>query len=864
MSRRKVFKVYFPIIIRMKKTGVLLLGMIVIVSLLIGMISAERTCTDSDGGANEFVWGYVEATGQTYLGGNDVCEGGAGTASRVLEYYCSSDTNAKLTTITNSSSGFTDDSVRFTDVIDPTTIYQATITSEGTGLVTVNGKVYTLTYSVSAINPDESYITISGQNYHKRDIVTLEKGRETKSKLIDCPNGCSGGVCKKATGNDATTNIYMCTDSDSGVNFYIPGTTTHGWKSAGGNPSALSADYCTDGDGTYYYTVRDWYCENGYYAGYQDYTCPHKAKYYTPNSGASQCYCICLQDSECPSWYSCTGGICSQTQQCTENWQCTPWSTCTNNQKTRTCTDLNGCGTTTNKPVVSQGCNVSCTESWTCSDWSTCNNNQQTRTCTDSNNCGTTNDKPVLTQTCTSSLNFLLKLSTITNSTSGFTDDIVRFTDVVDSTNMYEATITSEGKGTINIGGKVYSLTYFASINSDESYVKLTDSSGNLIGGNRIYKRGYVAIGNPNSPVNTLLLKLSTITNSTSGFSDDIVRLTDVNSQDLYEATITSEGSGMITISGKVYSLTYSASINSDESYIQLTDSSGNLVGGNRIYKRGYLVIDNPSTPVINLLLKLSTITNSTASFTDDTVRFTDVNTQDSYEATITSEGTGIITLNGKVYSLNYYSPLNIGSENWYIQLTDSSGNLVGGNRIYKRGYVAIGSPNPPANSLLLKVSTITNSTASFTDDSVRFTDVVDSTNMYEATITSEGKGTITLNGKVYEIDYYANEPGNTDNWYIQLKDSSSNVIGGNRIYKRGYALIGESSSSNNSPCETIGLRKSGKYCSSDMVLIDLKKENTNCDNNFECSSNVCVAGKCISEGLIQKVISWFKRMFGG
>lgn len=41
---------------------------------------------------------------------------------------------------------------------------------------------------------------------------------------------------------------------------------------------------------------------------------------------------------------------------CTENWSCTDWSTCSNNQQTRTCTDANNCGTIASKPVESQNC----------------------------------------------------------------------------------------------------------------------------------------------------------------------------------------------------------------------------------------------------------------------------------------------------------------------------------------------------------------------------------------------------------------------------------------------------------------------------------------------------------------------------
>jgi len=43
---------------------------------------------------------------------------------------------------------------------------------------------------------------------------------------------------------------------------------------------------------------------------------------------------------------------------CVENWQCTEWSECINGTQTRTCTDLNACGTTLNKPEEQRSCVV--------------------------------------------------------------------------------------------------------------------------------------------------------------------------------------------------------------------------------------------------------------------------------------------------------------------------------------------------------------------------------------------------------------------------------------------------------------------------------------------------------------------------
>ena len=59
-------------------------------------------------------------------------------------------------------------------------------------------------------------------------------------------------------------------------------------------------------------------------------------------------------------------------------------------------TPLTGGGTTggTSAPPV-------CTPNWSCSQWSDCVNGLQTRSCTDTNNCGTTANRPALSQSCT-------------------------------------------------------------------------------------------------------------------------------------------------------------------------------------------------------------------------------------------------------------------------------------------------------------------------------------------------------------------------------------------------------------------------------------------------------------------------------
>ena len=63
--------------------------------------------------------------------------------------------------------------------------------------------------------------------------------------------------------------------------------------------------------------------------------------------------------------------------------------------------------------------------------------------------------------------------------------------------------------------------------------------------------------------------------------------------------------------------------------------------------------------------------------------------------------------------------------------------------------------------------------------------------------------------------------------------------------------------------CYPFGYRKEGKYCSDDGAFKDQLTENSACENNFECSTNVCVDGKCISSNLIQMIIDFFRNLFG-
>ncbi len=63
--------------------------------------------------------------------------------------------------------------------------------------------------------------------------------------------------------------------------------------------------------------------------------------------------------------------------------------------------------------------------------------------------------------------------------------------------------------------------------------------------------------------------------------------------------------------------------------------------------------------------------------------------------------------------------------------------------------------------------------------------------------------------------------------------------------------------------CIPFGLRTETKFCDTDYSLKNQKSESISCNNNYECSTNICVNSKCISPSFIQKIINWFIKLFG-
>jgi len=67
-----------------------------------------------------------------------------------------------------------------------------------------------------------------------------------------------------------------------------------------------------------------------------------------------------------------------------------------------------------------------------------------------------------------------------------------------------------------------------------------------------------------------------------------------------------------------------------------------------------------------------------------------------------------------------------------------------------------------------------------------------------------------------------------------------------------------------NNTCVPISYITNKTYCSIDKTFVAQKGSNEACENNFECSTNLCVDNKCVSSGFWQRFIRWLSRFFSG
>jgi hypothetical protein len=62
--------------------------------------------------------------------------------------------------------------------------------------------------------------------------------------------------------------------------------------------------------------------------------------------------------------------------------------------------------------------------------------------------------------------------------------------------------------------------------------------------------------------------------------------------------------------------------------------------------------------------------------------------------------------------------------------------------------------------------------------------------------------------------------------------------------------------------CYPIGYRTESQFCDNKQFT-NQKQADASCNNNFECSTNLCVDNECVSSGFWQAIMRFFKNLFG-
>ncbi|MFH1403817.1 MAG: hypothetical protein ABIH11_06090 [Candidatus Altiarchaeota archaeon] len=63
--------------------------------------------------------------------------------------------------------------------------------------------------------------------------------------------------------------------------------------------------------------------------------------------------------------------------------------------------------------------------------------------------------------------------------------------------------------------------------------------------------------------------------------------------------------------------------------------------------------------------------------------------------------------------------------------------------------------------------------------------------------------------------------------------------------------------------CMPFGFRTGGEYCDIDYKLKEQRPEDQECSNNYECATDTCLDGKCEPSSMLDRVIKWIRKMIG-
>lgn len=171
---------------------------------------------------------------------------------------------------------------------------------------------------------------------------------------LACPGACPNGTCDVAGGECST-----CAADCSCINASDVGCDLTGKSYCCGNfaTNTLAGEVCDVADNNpVNMDLNGKDCASFGYSG-GIFGCRWDCKNYDPSSctGAPGT----CGNNTCDIGETCANCPTECCTACVENWYCYPWTLCVGGVQTRTCLDLNNCGTIADKPGLSQSCVVS-------------------------------------------------------------------------------------------------------------------------------------------------------------------------------------------------------------------------------------------------------------------------------------------------------------------------------------------------------------------------------------------------------------------------------------------------------------------------------------------------------------------------
>lgn len=201
---------------------------------------------------------------------------------------------------------------------------------------------------------------------------------------LSCGSSCSGCTANNILATSCTAAQRQCDGTNTIEDVILNTTSITGGQSLTVDIQygCYSANPAEDNIALWYYNGSSWRLINYWPAGLSGCdTTPNDidgtvSQSFTPDSNVGTHYVRAIltagdqpsdplsNSSSCPTTMrygnvdDMAFTVATGTSSCTESWTCEAFSACTNGTQSRTCTDANACGTTADRPALSQSCTV--------------------------------------------------------------------------------------------------------------------------------------------------------------------------------------------------------------------------------------------------------------------------------------------------------------------------------------------------------------------------------------------------------------------------------------------------------------------------------------------------------------------------